>query len=81
MVEVPKSFPLGTPVHVHFFIPEAHSQIVMKGEVKHLYYLNLSPKDQGTSFIGMGIRFTAFEQNAKQVLGKHLGGFSQFSLN
>lgn len=72
MLEMPNPLPLGTSVSVQFAVPEAHSQIVMRGEVKHLYILNLSPNERNKAFVGMGIRFTEFEKNPRRVLAKHL---------
>lgn len=71
MLEMPKPLPLGTPVYVQFAIPEAHSQVVMKGEVKHLYVLNFSSTGPDKTFVGMGIRFTEFEKDPHRILSEH----------
>lgn len=63
LVETNDLIPLGTPVHVAFMIPQAHSQIVMKGEVRHRFSLNFSTDGRAQKMMAMGIRFVEFTKN------------------
>lgn len=71
MLETTEPLPLGTHVHVQFTVPEAHSQVVVKGEVKHHFFLNFAAHGKPRSMVGMGIRFTEFEKNPALVLSRY----------
>src|SRR5205807_10629854 len=42
MLETQDPLPLGTEVRVHFSMPDSHSEIVARGEVKNHYFLNFA---------------------------------------
>lgn len=73
MLEMRDPLPLGTEVRVHFAMPDSHSQIVVRGEVKNHYFLNFSDAMGGAhALTGMGIRFTEFEEDGDAMLGMGL---------
>src|ERR1700722_15017141 len=76
MLEISDPLPLGTEVRVHFSMPDSHSQIVARGEVKNHYFLNFSDHTGGPhALTGMGIRFTEFESDSDAMLGLGLSRF------
>ena len=76
MLEVSDPLPLGTEVRVHFSMPDSHSQIVARGEVKNHYFLNFADSTGSAhSLTGMGIRFTEFEIDSDAMLGLGLSRF------
>jgi hypothetical protein len=73
MLEIQEPLPLGTEVRVHFSMPDSHSQIIAKGEVKNHYFLNYSDRSGGPhALTGMGIRFIEFESDGDALLGMGL---------
>lgn len=73
MLEIQDPLPLGTEVRVHFSMPDSHSQIVARGEVKNHYFLNFSDSSGAAhALTGMGIRFTEFESDCDSLLGMGL---------
>jgi hypothetical protein len=64
--------PLGSPVRIYFSLPNDANGFSARGEVKNHYFLNFGT-DQGTrSMVGMGVRFTTFEDDGMERLGRRL---------
>ena len=67
--------PLGTPIRVWFDHPAGTACIAAVGEVKNHYFLQLGGGDTTRQIIGMGVRFTAFEDYGPETvaLTRHCG--------
>lgn len=71
LLETSDPFPLGTLVSLQFTIPEAHSSVVKKGEVKRHYFLNFISKGKPRCFTGIGVRLTTTEATPEEVFSPH----------
>jgi hypothetical protein len=72
-VELPEPLPLGSEVKVRFSTPDSDAEIVVRGEIKGHYFLNYAAKNRDPrSLVGMGVRFSAFEQDGRETLGLSL---------
>ena len=60
--------PLGSEVRVHFEIPDSNGEVVAVGEVKNHYYLNYHQDGAPKSLMGMGVRFSGFEEDGEDAL-------------
>jgi len=67
--------PLGSEVRIHFEMPDSSGEVVAKGEVKNHYYLNYQQDGAPRSLMGMGIRFTGFEEDGEIALEQSLQGY------
>ena len=73
LIEMHDPLPLGAAVRIHFMMPESHATIVACGEVKNHYFLNFADEGGGTrSLTGMAVRFTGFEADSGEQLGRGL---------
>jgi hypothetical protein len=71
-VEMAEPLPLGSRIKVHFAIPEARGTLIATGEVKRHYFLQFSDRLGPRVLTGMGIRFTAFEDDSDARLASGL---------
>ena len=70
MLEIQDPLPLGTEVRVYFSMPDSHSKIVARGEVKNHYFLNFADAEGlARALTGMGVRFLEFENDGDALLG------------
>jgi hypothetical protein len=69
LLEVQEPLPLGTPVRVHFAMPDSQASIIARGEVKNHYFLNFADGAGARSLTGMAVRFTEFEADSSELLG------------
>jgi hypothetical protein len=60
-VELADPLPLGSPIRIHFTLPDAPDEIVAHAEVKGHYFLNYSEGDDTRAMTGMGVRFVGFD--------------------
>lgn len=67
--------PLGSEVRIHFEMPDSSGEVVAVGEVKNHYYLNYQSEGAPQSLMGMGIRFTGFEEDTEMALEHGLRGY------
>jgi len=72
-VEIGDPLPLGSPVRVHFTLPDVPGEIVARGEVKGHYFVNFNDAAGPRALTGMGVRFTGFESGAEGLVSAHLG--------
>jgi hypothetical protein len=56
--------PMGSIVTVHFRIPGAGEDIVVRAEVKHHYCLNVATSAGPTAARGVGLRFVEYVEQA-----------------
>jgi hypothetical protein len=66
MIETPMPFPLGTELTVAFEMPDSHSTISARAEVKNHYAFNYSESGEPRSARGIGIRFVEFREPAER---------------
>jgi len=66
-VELPDPLPLGSPIRVHFTLPDADDEIVAHAEVKGHYFMNFVDGDEPRSMTGMGVRFIGFDDGESQL--------------
>jgi len=71
-LETREPLPLGTPLRVYFALPHESGGIAASGEVKNHYYLNYGSAGGTSSVTGMGVRFTAFDDNGEKALHQTL---------
>jgi len=57
---------------VYFALPEDQNGFAATGEVKNHYYLNYGNNGKTSSVTGMGVRFTAFDNNGHHALERSL---------
>jgi PilZ domain-containing protein len=73
-VEVADPLPLGSPIRVHFTMPDQAGEIVARGEVKGHYFVNFTDGAGPRALTGMGVRFVGFDGGAEGLLGACLRG-------
>lgn len=71
LLEAQEPWPLGTSVRVLMTLPETHAQVLMEGEIKHLYFLNFNKQGQARRMVGMGIRFTKYGNPHHHINAQH----------
>src|SRR5262245_8044645 len=64
-VELPEPLPLGSPIRVHFAMPDSPGEIVARGEVKGHYFVNFVDGSGPRAVTGMGVRFVGFDEGAE----------------
>ena len=69
--------PLGSSIKVLFTIPGECGGIAAYGEVKNQYYLNFGSDEESRSVIGMGIRFSRFDDDGLSRLNQSLSSTMQ----
>lgn len=67
--------PLGSEVRIHFEMPDSSGEVVAVGEVKNHYYLNFQSEGAPRSLMGMGVRFTGFEEDGERSLEQGIHGY------
>lgn len=71
-IEMAEPLPLGTRIRVHFAVPDAQGAMIACGEVKRHYFLQFSDATGPRMLTGVGIRFTAFEDDGQDQLAAGL---------
>ena len=71
-VEMSDPLPLGSPLEVHFRMPDSPGEIIARAEVKGHYFMNYSEPDGPRSLIGMGLRFTGFDESVAGLISATL---------
>src|SRR4051794_2180009 len=74
-VEMAEPLALGSQIRIHFAIPEASGELVAAGEVKRHYFLQYTDNSGPRMLTGMGVRFTAFDDDGEGRLGGALDGW------
>lgn len=67
-LETREPLPLGARVRVSFQNPEQSAEVVALGEVKNHYFINYMHGGVQRTCTGMAVRFSAFENESRQVL-------------
>lgn len=68
-VELPDPLPLGSPIRIHFSMPDSLGEIVARGEVKGHYFVNYADGGGPRSMTGMGVRFIDFDEGDEGGIG------------
>ena len=64
--------PLGSTIKILFSVPGVCGGINAVGEVKNQYCLNFGSDENPSNMVGMGIRFTHFEDDGLNQLSEKL---------
>ncbi len=70
-IELSEPLPLGSPIRVHFTMPDARGEIVALGEVKGHYFMNFVDGTGPRALAGMGVRFVGFD-GGEEILNRTL---------
>lgn len=67
-LETREPLPLGCAIRVYFSLPNGSNGISATGQVKNHYYLNFGSNGSTQNVIGMGVRFTEFDDDGQHLL-------------
>jgi hypothetical protein len=67
-LETREPLPLGARVRVSFLNGDESAEVVALGEVKNHYFINYMQGGIAHTCTGMAVRFSAFENESRQVL-------------
>jgi hypothetical protein len=70
-VEMNEPLPLGSEVRVRFSFEGSDAEIIARGEVNRHHFLNFADQRDKSpqSMVGMGVRFSTFEEDGRELLG------------
>ena len=71
-LECKELLPLGSTIKILFSVPGLCGGINVVGEVKNQYCLNFGSDEDASKVMGMGIRFTHFEDDGLTELNENL---------
>ena len=74
-VEMAEPLPLGSRIRIRFAIHEGRGELVAAGEVKRHYFLHYTDDTGPRALTGMGVRFTAFDEDGAGRLGGVMAGW------